>query len=276
MADCRGGDGAGSDGVEIEKMMSIVIVAIIAAVIVAASKKTGSGATVSGATLAEMVNHEASDGGQARAETMRASGDFGYPYRASPNKGSRGGKKATTLVWHYTAGKSAEGAISWLCDKAAKASAHFVIGRKGEVTQLVPLDESAWHAGDSSVDNASSVGVELVNIGWVLKVGDGWTDQAGASVVPDLTPIQATLRWPDGTAKTAWWVPYTEAQYAAIVGLLANFGASKWAAVLSDQCGHADIARPTGRKFDPGPLFVWDRISSGTQRKRMRATKRTA
>ena len=53
------------------------------------------------------------------------------------------------LVIHYTAGLDDQGAINWFRNPASSASAHFVVGRNGEVTQMVACNRRAWHAGKS-------------------------------------------------------------------------------------------------------------------------------
>jgi len=64
-------------------------------------------------------------------------------------------------VWHETAGNYA-GAVSWLCNPQADASAHLVVREDGkEATQLVHLSEKAWHA---MAFNSKSVGVEHANV----------------------------------------------------------------------------------------------------------------
>ena len=80
------------------------------------------------------------------------------------------------LVMHYTAGGSADGAIRTLTDPAVKASAHLVIAADGEITQLVPFDRVAWHAGVSSWQgltrlNGHSIGIELDNAGMLTPQG---------------------------------------------------------------------------------------------------------
>lgn len=105
-----------------------------------------------------------------------------------------------------------------------QVSAHLFIDREGAVTQFVPFDRRAWHAGQSCYEgrtncNDFSIGIEL-----------------------------------EGTDET----PYTEAQYeklAAITrGLLKNYRGLSTKAIV----GHSDIA--PGRKTDPGPFFDWDRF----------------
>jgi N-acetyl-anhydromuramyl-L-alanine amidase AmpD len=75
--------------------------------------------------------------------------------KSSPNKMSRNGWKPDIIVCHITEGSYA-GAVSWLCNTASKASAHFVVSKNGEVTQLVPLNMAAW-ANGTSTDASSSV-----------------------------------------------------------------------------------------------------------------------
>ncbi len=52
------------------------------------------------------------------------------------------------VVCHITEG-SYEGACSWLKNPNAQASAHFVVSRKGEITQLVDIRDTAWANGTS-------------------------------------------------------------------------------------------------------------------------------
>lgn len=69
-------------------------------------------------------------------------------FKQSPNVG--GACKPEILVVHDTAsGLNSSGPIGWLVDPKAKASAHFVVGRAGDITQLVSCDRAAWHAGKS-------------------------------------------------------------------------------------------------------------------------------
>jgi N-acetylmuramoyl-L-alanine amidase len=56
---------------------------------------------------------------------------------------------ARFLVIHYTAGSSAAGTVAWFCSPASRVSAHLVIARDGSITQMVPFNREAWHAGQS-------------------------------------------------------------------------------------------------------------------------------
>lgn len=107
---------------------------------------------------------------------------------------------------------------------AMRVSAHFLIERDGAITQFVSCNERAWHAGQSSFGgrencNDFSLGIEL-----------------------------------EGTDE----LPFSEAQYAALVGLTRVLQRAYPALTLERICGHSDIA-PT-RKTDPGPAFEWPRL----------------
>ena len=89
----------------------------------------------------------------------------------SPNCGSRrGGLVPQFVILHYTAMASADAAISYLCDPQAEVSAHYVISKSGQITQLVGEGQRAWHAGAGEWQglddmNSRSIGIELDNDG---------------------------------------------------------------------------------------------------------------
>ncbi len=84
--------------------------------------------------------------------------------KPSPNKGSRGGSSVQYVVIHDTETSgfpnnlvTPETGGPYFCDKPDPAnngvSAHYVVGRKGEIWHLVPETESAFHAGCASFLN---------------------------------------------------------------------------------------------------------------------------
>ena len=100
-----------------------------------------------------------------------------FPYVESPNVS--GVLHPRYLVIHYTAAASAQRAVEWLTNINSNASAHLVISREGEITQLVPFDTVAWHAGASSWEgleglNKYSIGVELDNAGRLSYKNERW------------------------------------------------------------------------------------------------------
>jgi N-acetyl-anhydromuramyl-L-alanine amidase AmpD len=62
------------------------------------------------------------------------------------------------IVIHVSEG-SFLGTVSWLRNPGAHASANFVVGRLGQVQELVPLHDIAWQAGNWAY-NVRSVGIE--------------------------------------------------------------------------------------------------------------------
>ena len=105
-----------------------------------------------------------------------------------------------------------------------EVSSHLLINRQGELTQFVPFNKRAWHAGVSCFErcencNDFSIGIEL----------EGADD-----------------------------VPYTEQQYLSL-GEISRLLMKVYPSILSERIvGHSDIA--PGRKSDPGDAFDWQRF----------------
>jgi N-acetyl-anhydromuramyl-L-alanine amidase AmpD len=75
----------------------------------------------------------------------------------------RASRQIRFIIIHVTEG-SYVGSVAWLRDPRAHASANFVVSREGQVSELVPLHDIAWHAGNWAY-NVRSVGIE--NAGYV-------------------------------------------------------------------------------------------------------------
>jgi N-acetylmuramoyl-L-alanine amidase len=87
----------------------------------------------------------------------------------SPNYDPRG-RNIDMILLHYTGMRSTDAALKRLCDPSARVSSHYVVLEDGEICQLVPETERAWHAGVSSWEgktdiNARSIGIEIGNPG---------------------------------------------------------------------------------------------------------------
>ncbi len=160
---------------------------------------------------------------------------------------------------HFTVSSSEKGTINWLTNKRAKASAHVVIGREGRITQLVPFNIKAWHAGTSRWKevkglNACSIGIELVNAGPLARSANGnWRDSYGHSYDSDevIEAIHKHQEQPKG------WHLYPQKQIEAAMEL-AELLVEKYK--LEEILGHEDIA--PGRKQDPGPAFPMDKFQA--------------
>jgi N-acetyl-anhydromuramyl-L-alanine amidase AmpD len=69
-------------------------------------------------------------------------------------------REITHLVCHITdSGGSAEAIAQWFAAPERKVSAHYVIGRKGEIIQMVKHNDVAFHASNA---NGYSIGIEHV------------------------------------------------------------------------------------------------------------------
>jgi len=107
-----------------------------------------------------------------------------------------------------------------------RVSSHLLIERDGGVTQYVPFDCKAWHAGQSCFQgrescNDFSIGIEL-----------------------------------EGTDDST----FTDGQYESLAEITGLLVAAYPAITMDRIVGHSDIA--PGRKTDPGPLFDWQRYRS--------------
>lgn len=170
------------------------------------------------------------------------------------------------LIIHYTATDGASSAISWFMDTRNNPdhiAAHIVLDLDGTITQLIPFNRRANHAGTSTWDGVDSmnnhaIGIELVNPGFVAKQADGTFTRStddGTKVYPAgsadkfLKIDHKHKFWPG----SHYWSIYPDAQLQALYKLAkALFDTYH----LVQAIGHDDIS--PARKADPGPAFSWD------------------
>lgn len=132
---------------------------------------------------------------------------------STPNRSTRHGARVQTVVVHDTEGAYA-GAVSWLKDPRARASAHVVVREDGkEATQLVGWEEKAW-ACESF--NAVSDNIEMAGF-----VGHFSRAQLGA--VARIVAFRLHKR-----------------------GLKPNHS------ITNGYCFHSDLGAPGGGHHDPG------------------------
>ena len=192
-----------------------------------------------------------------RIENHRLVGDR-VSFRATPNCG--GELTARFLVFHYTAGRSAESSVESLCTRKPQgnASAHLVLARDGRIVQLAPFNVVAWHAGVSHWNglvglNRASIGIELDNAGALSRVGDKFIAWFGKEY--GAGDVMLAEHKHGGGMRP--WHAYTEAQIERALEL-AELLVDHYR--LEGVLGHEDIAR--GRKQDPGPAFPLEAIAS--------------
>ncbi len=141
----------------------------------------------------------------------------------SPNHNAR---EATLIVIHATTQDSVEQSLHTLRTRnsGGPVSSHYLVGRNGDLYQLVAEDRRAWHAGPGSWGtisdvNSASIGIELDN---------------------------------DGSE------PFSDAQIDKLLVLLEDL-CKRLDIPRYQVIAHADMA-PT-RKSDPGVLFPWARLA---------------
>ncbi len=138
-------------------------------------------------------------------------------------------KEIKYVVIHYTGMQSEIESIDRLKNTSSKVSCHYLINRKGLVTQLVMENKVAWHAGKSKWKNfnnlnSNSIGIELVN------KGHQWGYQN-----------------------------FSNLQIKTLINLCLNLK-KKYKIKNVNFLGHSDIA-PL-RKLDPGEKFPWKKLSN--------------
>ncbi len=176
----------------------------------------------------------------------------------SPYKGSRGRHTISAIIYHYTGGPRLNlDKDSHFKKNVDKRSAHYVIGKDGRIVQMVPDNMRANHAGKSTLAgregvNARSIGIEIVNLGYLSKEGNTfyWKTGSGKHKYMGTQPIYARGRY---------WEPFTGPQYASLIRLTRHLTAKHPG--IAYITGHEDIA--PGRKQDPGGAFDWNRIRQG-------------
>ena len=183
-------------------------------------------------------------------------------FKKSPN--TSGAMRPEILVCHDTASPlNSSGPINWLTNPNAGASAHFVVGRdEGDITQLVPCNVKAWHAGKSSYYgrrdvNNFSVGIENVNPGAMSRrEGNDVYFSTSKTVKYDIDEYNIKEIDPEWAGK-AYWMAYTEWQIACNIAI---GRALKAAYGIKDVTTHWFIS--PGRKVDTNPQFPLEKVKN--------------
>ena len=167
------------------------------------------------------------------------------------------------VVLHDTAGRLDKFNSRDYLATTTKASVHFVVERDGTVSQLVPTNRRAGHAGQSSYHgrsdcNAFSIGIEIVNPGKMTRGVSGsvlsWWGQdfghGGAVGGYTLADIETPQHG------KGCWMSYTPEQIEAVTELLEALFAG--IPTLKDITTHWYVS--PGRKVDTNPLFPLDSL----------------
>lgn len=137
------------------------------------------------------------------------------------------GVSPSSLIIHTTNGKRGstfEAEAAFLRDNTVTVSAHYLIGKQGQIVQIVPDYLAAWHAGSTipGFANAQSIGIENH-----LTPGENWT-----------SAMRDALTW------------------------LSRQLMARYAISLKRVETHRKVAVPAGRKIDPSGMtdatfYVW-------------------
>jgi len=170
-----------------------------------------------------------------------------------------------TIIIHYTAGDNGKVAVKYFAMSTTKTSAHLVVNEDGNITQMVPFDKKAYHAGTSTYDGRSSfnnfsIGIEISNPGYLTKntKGEGYVNwieatKANPKPVADNMVFEGAHR--NSVTKNKYWQKYTDEQIAAVEEICKAIAATYDIKYI---LGHEEIA--VGRKTDPGPAFPLDEL----------------
>ncbi|MGR3466929.1 MAG: N-acetylmuramoyl-L-alanine amidase [Shimia sp.] len=171
------------------------------------------------------------------------------------------------VVLHDTASRLEKfNARDYLARKnTGKVSVHYVIELEGDVSQLVPNNRRANHAGRSRYHgrewcNGFSIGIELVNPGRMRDVSaDGDASIARTWYGEEFEWSAETEFYPRTTPEHGHglWMLYPAAQIAALTELLEKLFANP-AYPLKDIVPHWYVS--PGRKNDTNPLFPLEEI----------------
>ncbi|WP_047308842.1 N-acetylmuramoyl-L-alanine amidase [Rhodopseudomonas palustris] len=184
----------------------------------------------------------------------------------SPNIGGK--LRPEYIVIHDTAsGLTDSGDVSWLTNPAAKVSAHVVVARDGRITQLVPFNVVAWHAGQSvwkgrKFLNGFAIGIEIDNPGKLQKVADGVYKSAVCTIDTNKDPSLVVKYAKTAAHGAGYWLMYSDAQIEAVKELCAAICAEYQ---ISDIVTHWMIS--PGRKIDTNPLYPLDDLRNAVLRR---------
>ena len=158
------------------------------------------------------------------------------------------------VVTHDTAGRlDPFSSVNWFASKECKTSAHFVVERDGTITQMVPTNKRAYHAGVShwkgvSGLNSCSVGIEIVNPGKMDEHGRAWF---GDCCQPSEIAKKGTPQHGQG-----YWLPYTAEQIKSVTAICRALVEEY--PDCNEVVTHWEISPK--RKIDTNPLFPLDEV----------------
>ena len=190
-----------------------------------------------------------------------------FPYKVlnAPTPDRGGVLLPRFIVMHYTAGWTASSAVDTLIDgkDGKKVSAHVVVDTDGTVYQLAPFNVVTFHAGPSVYKgnnglNNAAIGIEIVNPGFLKKIGDNiFVDAYGSKrVIPNWKDELLEAKHARVGSGVYYWPLYTSRQLDAVEKLTKALISTY---TILDIVSHEEIDT-RGWKTDPGPAFPMSRF----------------
>lgn len=181
------------------------------------------------------------------------------------------------IVLHFSAGSTAEGAVSWWKSNKERVATAFLVGKGGKVYQAFDPKYWAAHIGSGHTRNHKrSIGIEIINEGPLKMMADGNLAWWPRNFTTPFCRVDETSRY----VQHPWrgydfWAAYPEEQIAAtaelVAYLCARFSIPKELAPpvmrqnfrpqffgsFSGVAGHQDFRKD---KTDPGMALQLERM----------------
>ena len=180
--------------------------------------------------------------------------------RVTPMRGP-----ARAVVWHWTAGYGSARTLAANAKGGAGSSFHLGIDRDGTITQLAPVTIGTLHCrgrGPFGMWNECSIGIELVNVGRVMRSGTQWLQVDNPQDPPEKHRPNHKVFVPPADVVEAHgghWQNFDARQIRSARGVLGALRREFPRMTDADVAyGHLDLD-PT-RKADPGLHFMRDHL----------------
>lgn len=193
------------------------------------------------------------------------------------------------IVLHFTAGYL-KGDIATLTTPYYHVSVPFIIARSGDIYNPWASKYWSYHLGAEAVGgntemSGSSIGIEISNIGFLVKSGKNFHTIYSKDDVYCTQADTAYYMEAPAYRGQKYYATFTNAQYNSLILLLRyltarfniprtflpaekmfnTFSSAKEATDYSGICSHVNF-RPTD-KWDIGPAFNWKKVTFGVWKK---------
>jgi N-acetyl-anhydromuramyl-L-alanine amidase AmpD len=138
------------------------------------------------------------------------------------------------IVLHHTVGGNVDGTISWWKTTTDRVGTAMIIEKNGDIYQIFSSKKWAHHLGLHTTNNValnkSSIGIEIVNWGGLIKLNNDWyvakwdDTQKKEIANTKIKPITEVELYPQGFMGYYGFEKYTNAQIESVRQLLEYWG----------------------------------------------------